>query len=219
MCGRFGLWLEEGIYHRFNIATEIGEIPRGYNIAPGMNALVVTRNSPNRGEVMRWGLIPPWARDIKIGYKMINARAETITERPAYRNCLKTKRCLVPFNAFYEWSRSGKDKTPYLFHDKAEPYLSFAGLYEIAHDGDNKEIKSFTIITTQANQLMNSVHERMPVILTQEEEEMWLDKESSQEKLLALLDGYKSQTFESYEVSTRVNSAQNNDAGIIEPLV
>lgn len=212
------MWLEEGIYHRFNIAGEIGEIPKGYNIAPGMNALTVTRNSPNRGEVMRWGLIPPWAKDINIGYKMINARAETITQRPAYRNSFRTKRCLVPFNAFYEWRGQGKDKTPFLFHDTSEPYLSFAGLFEVARDGDNKEIKSFTIITTKANKLMSGVHERMPVILTREGEEIWLEKDSSQEQLLSLFDGYKSKTFESYQVSERVNSARNNDAEIIKKL-
>lgn len=216
MCGRFGLWLEEGIFHRFNIIDDKVEIPTGYNIAPGMTSFVVTRNSPNKGEVMKWGLIPPWARDIRIGFKMINARAETITEKPAYRAPFKNKRCLVPFNAFYEWRRDGKQKTPYLFHDKDEIYLSFAGLYEVAHDAEGKEIKSFTIITTKANKSMQGIHERMPVILTKEEEEIWLDHETPQEKLLELLDGYSSKSFEVYEISDEVNSAQNNNPSIIE---
>jgi len=219
MCGRFGLWLEEGIFHRFNIVDDRVEIPTGYNKAPGMTSFVVTRNSPNKGEVMKWGLIPPWARDIRIGFKMINARAETITEKPAYRAPFKNKRCLVPFNAFYEWKRDGKHKTPYLFHDKEEKYLSFAGLYEIAHDAEGKEIKSFTIITTKANKSMQGIHERMPVILTKEEEEIWLDHETPQEKLLELLDGYSSKGFEVYEISDEVNSAQNNKPSIIEPII
>lgn len=218
MCGRFGLYLEEGIFHRFNIEDDQIDIPTSYNIAPGMTSFVVTRNSPNKGELMRWGLIPPWAKDIRIGYKMINARAETITEKPSYSRPFKNKRCLIPFNCFYEWKQKDKIKTPHLFHDANNQYLSFAGLYEVAHDAEGKEIKSFTIITTKANHLMKGVHERMPVILTQAEEDIWLDKESSQDTLLALLDGYESKSFESYQISDEVNHASNNQSSIINPV-
>lgn len=218
MCGRFGLWLEEGIFHRFNIADINVTVPTSYNIAPGMNSFLVTRNSPNKGEIMRWGLVPPWAKDVRIGYKMINARAETITEKPMYKNSFKNKRCLIPFNAFYEWKKEGKEQTPYLFHDKANPYLSFAGLYEVAQDGDGKELKSFTIITTKANSSMKGIHERMPVILKPEEEDLWLDKTTPESKLLELLDGYKSKSFEAYVISNHINSAGNNDSNLIKPV-
>lgn len=218
MCGRFGLYLEEGIFHRFNIEDSKVEIPTGYNIAPGMTSFVVTRNSPNKGELMKWGLIPPWAKDIRIGFKMINARAETIVEKPSFRNPFKSKRCLVPFNCFYEWKRDGKEKVPYLFHDKERPYMAFAGLYEIAHDADGKEIKSFTIITTKANESMEGIHERMPVILSPDEENVWLDKDTPIDTLYSLLNGYTSKSFESYEVTVRVNSASNNDPSLIEKL-
>jgi len=178
MCGRFGLYLESGIFRRFDIEDTSVEIPLSYNIAPGMTSFVVTRNSPNKEELMKWGLIPPWAKDVRIGFKMINARAETILEKPSFRNPFKTKRCLVPFNCFYEWKQDGKVKIPYLFHDKEHKYLSFAGLYEIAHDADGNEIKSFTSITTKANKTMGGIHERMPVILSPEEESIWLDHDT-----------------------------------------
>lgn len=216
MCGRFGLYLESGIFKQFNIEDNQFDVPLNFNIAPGMNAMVVTRNSPNKAKVMRWGLIPPWAKDIRIGFKMINARAETIIEKPAYRHAFKSTRCLVPFNCFYEWKQEGKEKTPYLFHDKDNEYLSFAGLYESAKDADGKDIKSFTIITTKANELMAGIHERMPVILTKQEEDIWLDKDTMQEDLLALLDGYKSKSFESYQIIDDVNKATNNSKTILE---
>lgn len=218
MCGRFGLYLESGIFRRFDIDDTSVEIPLSYNIAPGMTTFVVTRNSPNKGELMKWGLIPPWAKDVRIGLKMINARAETILEKPSYRNPFKTKRCLVPFNCFYEWKQNGKEKIPNLFHDKEHKYLSFAGLYEIAHEADGKEIKSFTIITTKANKTMGGIHERMPVILSPEEESIWLDHDSQTEELLKLLDGYSSRSSEHYEVSSKVNSASNNDPSLLEPI-
>lgn len=110
MCGRFGLYLEEGIFHRFNIEDSTVEIPSGYNIAPGMTSFVVTRNSPNKGEVMKWGLIPPWAKDIRIGFKMINARAETILEKPSFRNPFKSKRCLIPLTVSTSGSVTVKTK-------------------------------------------------------------------------------------------------------------
>lgn len=216
MCGRFGLFLEEGIFHRFNISEEIDLSP-SYNIAPGMSSLVVTRNSPNKAEIMRWGLIPPWAKDISIGYKMINARAETLHEKPAYRNCFESRRCLIPFNCFYEWHHEGGEKTPYVFCDTSRPYLSFAGLYEIAKDAGANVIKSFTIITTSANESMASVHERMPVILDQASEEIWLDKETPISQLQSLLTGYTSSTFTHFQISDYVNSALHNDPRIIVP--
>jgi putative SOS response-associated peptidase YedK len=217
MCGRFGLYLEEGFGKRFEVFNDF-DLPVSYNIAPGQSTIVITHNSPNKGELMRWGLIPPWAKDVRIAFKMINARAETILEKPSYRNPFKTKRCLVPFNCFYEWKQDDKEKTPNLFHDKGNKFLSFAGLYEIAHDADGKEIKSFTIITTKANQSMGGVHERMPVILSPEEESIWLNHDTESEKLLELLDGYSSETFEHYEISNKVNSASNNDPSLLERI-
>ena len=218
MCGRFGLYLESGIFNRFNITDDQVDVPTNYNIAPGMTTFVVTKNSPNKGELMRWGLIPPWSKDVKIGFKMINARAETILEKPSFKKPFMSKRCLVPFNCFYEWKQEGKEKTPNLFHDTEHKYLAFAGLYEVAHDADGKEIKSFTIITTKANKSMGGIHERMPVILSPEEESIWLDHDTQTEDLLKLLDGYTSQTFKHFKISSKVNSASNNDSSIIENL-
>ena len=218
MCGRLGLWLEEGFGERFNLSNEM-EIKPNYNIAPGTSTAVVTKNSPNKGEYMRWGLIPPWAKDIRIGFKMINARAETILEKPIYKKCFKNQRCLVPFNAFYEWKKKDKIKVPYLFQDREVKYLSFAGLYEIAHDAEKNEIKSFTIITTKANNMMKGVHERMPVIFDDiKQEEAWLSKDTSEENLIQLLDGYTKPGFELFEIGSDVNKAENNYPDIIKRI-
>ncbi len=217
MCGRYAFQFFEDFVDRYDIQDAI-DLTSTYNAAPGMNMPVVTRNSPNKVEIMKWGLIPPWAKDIRIGFKMINARAESITEKRTYSKPFKSQRCLVPFTAFYEWKKEGKDKTPYLFHDLKHKYLSFAGLYEIAHDADGKEIKSFTIITTPANKSMHGIHERMPVILDKADEDIWLDKSTSQEDLMKLLDGYESKSFEVYQVSDQVNSAQNQSVDLLSPV-
>lgn len=219
MCGRFGLWLEDGFGKRFEIDNPDFQVPTSYNIAPGMNSAVITHNSPNRAETMRWGLIPPWAKDIRIGFRMINARAVGITTKPAFRSAFKHKRCLVPFNAFYEWKRAGDKKTPYLFKNNESPFLSFAGLYEIAHDADGKELKSFTIITCQASQAMGGIHERMPVILSPSEETIWLDKRSSAHDLLLLLNGYNDKSFVHYPISDEINKAANDYPDLIKPVL
>jgi putative SOS response-associated peptidase YedK len=193
MCGRYAFaYDQEEFTARFQISNNL-ELHSSFNASPGMVLPVVTHNSPNMVELMHWGLIPPWAKDIRIGYKKINARAESILERPAYRKPFMTQRCLVPFSAFYEWKKEGKDKVPFLFQDKAQQYLSFAGLYE-------EETKSYTMITTAANKLMGGIHDRMPVILSPDQEAIWLDKESKVEELLELLDGYESTTFDHVQV-------------------
>lgn len=218
MCGRFGLWLEDGFGKRFEIANQDFVVPTSYNIAPGASAAVITHNSPNKVELMRWGLIPPWTKDIRMGLRMINARAEGIATRPAFRSPFKNKRCLIPFNAFYEWKRVGDKKIPYLFKDNKSVFLAFAGLYEIAYDAEGKEIKSFTIITCQANSRMGDIHERMPVILDPEEEKVWLSKETPQDDLLKLLNGYRKKSFIHYPISDQINKAANNSPDLVKPV-
>jgi putative SOS response-associated peptidase YedK len=166
MCGRFTFEPTTTFYARFEITHHVEDLVPRYNIAPGQDVPVIMRNSPNRLRLMRWGLIPHWAKDECIGYKMINARAETLTERPAYRGLLGSKRCIVPTSGFYEWQDTeGKGKQPYYIHTDADEYLPFAGLYDIWVNPEGREVYSFTIITTQPTANLQPIHNRMPAIL------------------------------------------------------
>src|SRR5512138_124256 len=145
-----------------------------FNIAPTQDVPIIIRRSPNQLVMMRWGLIPFWAKDEKIGSKLINARAESVAERPAFRTSMKDKRCLVPTTGFYEWKDTAKGKQPYLAKRKDETLFAMAGLYDRWKDHSGNEVLSFTIITTAANDLMAEIHDRMPVVLSRGDEELWL---------------------------------------------
>lgn len=209
MCGRFTLDPTTKLYERFKIQNRLELVPR-YNIAPGQDVPVIIKKSPNRLVLMRWGLIPHWAKDEKIGYKMINARAETLTEKPSYRGLLKSKRCIVPASGFYEWKETKEKggKQPYFIHQKDGDYLPFAGLYDIWKNPEGEEVYSFTIITTQPTAFMRPIHDRMPVILEPEAEKQWLDPEiQDSQKLLPILHPYDFAPMELYPVSKAVNRA------------
>jgi putative SOS response-associated peptidase YedK len=171
--------------------------------------------------MMRWGLIPHWAKDENIGYKMINARAETLTERPAYRGLLKAKRCIVPASGFYEWQDTGeKGKQPYYIHADAGDYLPFAGLYDVWVNPEGAEMYSFTIITTQPTVNLQAIHNRMPVILEPAAEEVWLNPDVTEAKeLLPLLHPYAVRTLEVYKVSKAVNRAGYDSPEFIQKAV
>jgi putative SOS response-associated peptidase YedK len=176
MCGRFTLDPTIEFYERFKIANRLDDLMARYNIAPTQDVPVIIHNSPNRLVMMRWGLIPHWAKDESIGYKMINARAETITQKPSFRSLIRSKRCIVPASGFYEWKQiEGKGKQPYYIHADAGEYLPFAGLYDTWKNPEGREINSFTIITTQPTANLQAIHNRMPVILEPKAEEVWLN--------------------------------------------
>jgi putative SOS response-associated peptidase YedK len=158
---------------------------------------------------MRWGLIPHWAKDAHVGYKMINARAETLTERPAYRGLLRAQRCIVPASGFYEWQDTGgKGKQPYYIHADAGAYLPFAGLYDLWVDPEGTEVYSCTIITTQPTVNLQAIHNRMPVILEPAAEAAWLDPDvTNAQDLTPLLHPYTIRPLEFYQVSKAVNRA------------
>jgi putative SOS response-associated peptidase YedK len=220
MCGRYAFAYDlEEFKERFDLNDVPEDFASRYNIAPGSHALIITKNSPKKASPAIFGLLPPWAKDMKILFRFINARSETITEKPVYKRPFLKQRCLIPFSAFYEWKQiDKKTKQPYLFHDTKEKMLSFAGIYEIAHDGDGKEIRSFSIITTSANKSMHGIHDRMPVILDRDQEEVWLDKEASEKDLLELLDGYKSKAWECYPVSDEVGKATNDNPSLLKKV-
>jgi putative SOS response-associated peptidase YedK len=220
MCGRFTLDpTTKNFSKRFKVTNqlEIENLTARYNIAPSQDVPVIVRNSPNR-IMMRWGLIPHWAKDENIGYKMINARAETITEKPAYRGLLPSKRCIVPASGFYEWQDTGeKGKQPYYIHDDVGEYLPFAGLYDVWTNPEGREIYSFTIITTQPTVDLKPIHNRLPVILEPAAEEVWLNPDvTDPQELTPLLHPYEVKALDIYPVSKAVNRAGFDSARLIE---
>jgi putative SOS response-associated peptidase YedK len=219
MCGRYAIVLtgDGSLQRRFSL-EEVPEAPAPrFNVAPTQTLPVITRNSPNRMEMMRWGLVPSWAKDMSIGSRMINARAETVAEKPAFRRLLRSQRCLVPASGFYEWKREGDGKTPHFIHLPDEPLFAFAGLYDIWRDPDGQAVKTYTILTTAPNDLMSEIHNRMPVILRREDEDDWLDPENTEpEHLLPLLRPYPAREMAAYPVSKMVNSPANDVPDILE---
>lgn len=216
MCGRYTLFLQGKLKERYQASNEL-ELRANYNVAPGQIMPVITRNSPNKIELMKWGLVPSWAKDPKIGYKMINARGETVAEKPSFRSALKKRRCLVPSTGFYEWKREGDVKTAMLIKCLDQEIFSMAGLYEHWQDDHGNELMTYTIITTSPNKLMESIHDRMPVILGKDQEEEWLNPDvEDPAQLQRLLNPYDTKVMEAYPVSSDVNSPRNNVAQLVE---
>ena len=217
MCGRYSFVPNQNFAERFQVENQQLELLPRYNVAPGQAMPVITRNSPNRVEEMRWGLVPFWAKDPRIGNRMINARAETIAEKPAFRRPLAARRCLVPASGFYEWQRSEEGKIPHYIFLRDIDSFAFAGLYEIWKDDADNVLRTYTIITTTPNALMEPIHNRMPVILAREDEALWLDKEAEIPALLALLRPYPAEQMDAYAVSRAVNSPANEGEALLEP--
>ena len=193
MCGRFVLVTDfNKIVHHFNIQNVLAEIKTGWNISPGQHiAAVIQQDGQNIIESYLWGLIPSWAKDPSIGHKLINTRAETIDKKPSFRSAFKKRRCIIIVDGFYEWKTDGKKKIPLYFHFKSGEPFGLAGLHESWISPDQKQVNTCTIITTDANSLISSIHDRMPVIIPKELEQTWL-KENIEDKslLLSLLKPY-----------------------------
>jgi len=222
MCGRFARKEEKLLLeNRFDCDAPAGLLPAPeYNIAPSQDCPVVTVEGDRRVlGLMRWGLVPAWTDDVKIGYRMINARGETVAEKQSFKTLLKKSRCLVPASGFYEWKKLASDgKTPYFIRLKGGGPFAFAGLWTVWHAGREDELRSFTIITTSANELMSPIHDRMPVILHEKDEARWLDPELVKpEDLLPLLVPYPSESMECWQVSPYVNSHKNKGEECIRP--
>lgn len=221
MCGRYSLTAELGeLAERFEFDGDWDAFERRHNIAPTQEVLTVVGGGKRRGGFMRWGLIPHWAKDPKIGSRMINARAETVAEKPAFRNSLRRRRCLVLADGFHEWRRVGKTKTPMRIVMRSGEPFAFAGLWETWKDPEGTVIPSCTIITTTPNDLLRPIHNRMPVILPRELEEFWLDESVDDPgALTSALTSYPDHGMESYEVSSLVNSVANKGTEVIEPVI
>ncbi|HZP82222.1 MAG TPA: SOS response-associated peptidase [Chthonomonadaceae bacterium] len=219
MCGRFTLHHDTSqIALRFDVQRTSVDVPERYNIAPTQPVAVVTVNSSRTLQMMRWGLIPSWAKDPAIGNKLINARAETLPERPAYKSALMRRRCLIPSDGFYEWQAVGKGKQPMYIHRKDDGLFAFAGLWEEWHSPEGETVRSCTIITTAPNDLMAPIHDRMPAILRPEDEAAWLDMSLKEADMaLQLLRPYPAAELEAYPVSRLVNAPTNDVSDCIAP--
>jgi len=217
MCGRFTLTLDEAeLVDRFDLkASDAAHTPR-FNIAPTQAAPVVLSEMPDRLSVALWGLIPSWAKDPTIGARMINARAETVQEKPSFRTAFKRRRCLVPADGFYEWSKAAATKMPLYIRLKTGEPFALAGLWEVWRPPEGDPVRTFTILTTEPNELLATIHNRMPVILSRENERAWLDNTAGPVELMAMLQAYPSALMEFYEVSKRVNAPRNDDPSLIE---
>ena len=218
MCGRYSLVPTESIAVRFDIQqAQLKLVPR-YNVAPSQSMPVVVRNSPNQLVEMQWGLIPSWSKEPRAQFSTINARAETITKSPVFRGPFKSRRCLVPASGFYEWQRTDQGKQPFCIQLRDDELFAFAGLYDVWHDADGNELYSYTVITTAPNDLVAPIHNRMPVILHQKDEDAWLDKASEPAQLLALLKAYPADAMEAYPVSRAVNNPANEGAELMQSV-
>jgi putative SOS response-associated peptidase YedK len=214
VCGRYSLRPVDpaALRGRFPIGESLGAEPPYFNITPGSDVLAVTtsRDGEPRGERLRWGLVPNWAKDTRTGFKMINARAETLAQRPAYRRALERFRCLIPADGFYEWQPLPGEKRKQPFHiTTAEGGLfAFAGLWSVWHRGEPEELRSCTIITTAANSAIAPIHDRMPVILPRDGEDLWLDHAAPPAALEPLFVGLPSEQIVLRPVGPAVNDAR-----------
>jgi putative SOS response-associated peptidase YedK len=173
--------------------------------------------SERQFRLLRWGLVPSWSKDLTIGSKLINARAETVAEKPSFRAAFKRRRCLILADGFYEWQRQNGQKQPYYFQITDHQPFAFAGLWE-HWETEETVVESCTIITTEANEMLRSLHDRMPVILPPETYDQWLHSSTPVEQLQALLHPYDPESMQSYPVSTLVNSPSHENPDCIEPL-
>ncbi|GAA0366839.1 SOS response-associated peptidase [Bacillus horti] len=223
MCGRFLLYhpLME-LYERFyvdQLAFDL-EVTPSYNIAPSQQLLaVVNDGKQNRMGFLKWGLVPYWAKDASLGHKLINARVETLASKPSFAEAYKKRRCIIIASGFYEWKKEGSKKTPMLIQLKNKEPIALAGLWERWVDADGKALTTATIITTEPNELMQDIHDRMPVILDAEQIELWLNREvQDTNQLDTLLRPFPADQMKAHPVSNAVNSPKNNDPSLIKAV-
>ncbi|MBU0677189.1 MAG: SOS response-associated peptidase [Verrucomicrobia bacterium] len=223
MCGRY-TQTKDGEYVEQYFDTEVteGVVAPRYNVAPGQHAPVALHFEGRKLlALFRWGLVPSWAKDDAMGFKMINARAETLAEKPSFKRLLKRRRCLVAADGFYEWKKieGTKTKTPYRFTLKSGDLFAFAGLWDSWRTPDGSDLYTYTIVTTEANEIVKPVHHRMPVVLSREKQEVWLDPGRTDEKdVLPFMEPCPNEDLRSCEVSTIVNSPRNDTPECIRTI-
>lgn len=222
MCGRYGLNHPHTVLTDWYRASFMPELKPRYNIAPTMEILAVRETERGHaGSMMRWGLIPYWAKDAKKLPVMNNARAETIAEKPMFKQSFRQRRCLIPASGFFEWKTEGKGKQPYFISSRDGAPFSFAGIWSTWTAADTGEsIDSCTIVTTECNALMQPIHERMPVILSPEDWVAWLDPGPKQDEiLLSLLRPFNAEQMQAWPVSPAVGKVANQGEELIKPFI
>jgi putative SOS response-associated peptidase YedK len=222
MCGRFALYSDPFTLARRFEAEALPELRPRYNIAPTQNIPIVREEEGKRRFALaRWGLIPHWAKDMKIGYSTINARAETVADKPAFGNAFRNRRCLVPADGFYEWQAiaGSKVKQPWFIALRDREPMAFAGLWERWRNPEGEELESCSIIVTDANEIMRPIHDRMPVILAPEDWDVWFETDTKYAgSLQSLLKPYPAEDMVAWPVSTKVNSPGNDSVECMEAV-
>ncbi len=219
MCGRYALFAtREQVAERFGLA-EVPRLEARYNVAPTQAVLAVRVAGSGREPVwLRWGLIPSWASDPSIGHKLLNARAETVASKPSFRSAFRQRRCLLPASGFYEWRKAGRGrKQPYFIRLREAGLFAFAGLWEHWRDPQGAEVESCTIVTTEANEVLRPLHDRMPVILDSAAEARWLDPHATTDALQALLAPYPAERMEASPVDAWVSDPKHEGPRCLEP--
>ncbi len=218
MCGRYSIGSPEEVLKKYDHDKNL-KLKPSYNIAPDTVNPVVAVRSPAKIYLMRWGLIPSWVKDLKGGYSMINARAEGIEAKPAYRKPIRSQRCLVPATGFYEWKKlkleKNPEKVPWYLKVKNQELFFMAGVYDVWKAPDGRELLTYSIITTTPNKLMSNIHDRMPVILEDKNLDEYLDPKTPLEDILKLLKPFPDSKMEGWPVSREVNSPKNNFPDLI----
>jgi putative SOS response-associated peptidase YedK len=220
VCGRFAYFVPyEQLTAHYGLASAAPQF-ESYNIAPSQAIIVIRQAETGEREAtpLKWGLIPHWAKEPTIGNRMINARGETVAEKPSFREAFKRRRCIIPASGFYEWGPSGAGKWPYYISPADGPLLSFAGLWERWRTPEGEALESCTIITTSANPSLARIHQRMPVCLTESSYAAWLDPEATKELCLGLLTPLPDAAFEIRPVSKIVNNPRNDSSELVEPV-
>jgi putative SOS response-associated peptidase YedK len=224
MCGRYKLTVPfQEIVRLYNLTNSVNLQPR-YNIAPSQDVLAVIYDADakvRRGEMLRWGLVPFWAQDIKIGYNLINAKAETVADKPAYREAFKKRRCIIPADAFYEWAETGNSlKQPYAIVMKDRGVFGFAGLWEKWTDKASGEVvRSCTIITTEPNALCAPIHDRMPAILDPAEYVRWLGQRPvTTNELHAMLKPYPADQMGCFKIGPKIGNVKYDEPSLVAPI-
>jgi putative SOS response-associated peptidase YedK len=223
MCGRSSITkTEKQIEERFGSTFYSDDLERynplpNYNVAPTHMHPLITNVEKDKINIFRWGLIPNWSKDEKIGYNMINARIETLLEKTSFKNLISNKRCIVPMDGFYEWKTEGKEKQPYRIFTKDQEIFCCAGLYDSWRHPDGRTVNSYTIITLEANEFMSEIHHRMPAILTNISERMWLNGKDTPEETLAILNQYDSDKMDKYPVNPKVGNVREQSKDLIRP--
>jgi len=219
MCGRFVIAFTDGFHARFRVRDSNVNVTPRFNIAPSQDAPIIFRESPNRLEMMHWGLVPSWSKAERTGLKLINARSESVMEKPMFKRLMGDHRCLVPATGFYEWKTTDEGKVPFYISSKRDDYLGFAGLYDRWRSPEGEVVSSFTILTTASNELMGPIHDRMPVIVRSEDEDIWVEGKALDTGIMRrVFAPYPSEELVAHQVAKMVRNPGVEGPDLIRPV-